>query len=268
MGINVLSLFDGMSCGRLALQRAGIEVDNYYSSEIDKWAIKVADDNWPQDTMNRLGDINNWREWDIDWGSIDLVIGGSPCQGFSYAGDQLAFDDERSKLYFMFEDIVREKKPRWWFLENVRMKPEHIKTLSDRLGVQEVKINSSLVSAQNRVRYYWFNWDVENVVDENITLQDIIPEAKGVWTWPRGWNKGGCRECNKCPTLTTSSWQHNFKWFDENNNLYKFTPEECEDFQTVPVGYTKGVSDNQRYKILGNGWTVDVIAHILEGIKK
>ena len=167
-----------MSCGRIALQRAGISVDKYYSSEIDKHAIKVADANWPQDTQNRLGDVTEWRNWDIDWSSIDLLIGGSPCQGFSFAGKQLAFDDPRSKLFFTYVDIlnhIKKYNPKVKFLlENVKMKKDHLDVITDLLGVEPVLINSALVSAQNRQRYYWCNWYVEQPEDKNIFWSDVM----------------------------------------------------------------------------------------------
>lgn len=259
--MNVLSLFDGMSCGQLALQKAGIEVDNYFASEIDKNAIKVTQHNFPNTVQ--LGSIEGWRDWDLP--KIDLVLAGSPCQGFSYSGKQLAFNDPRSKLYFTFEEILKEYNPKNFLLENVRMKQESLDVISERLNVEPVKINSNLVSAQNRVRYYWSNIDFKEPDNKNITLQDIIPEAKGVWVWPRGFNKGGFIERNTCPTITTSSWHLNFMWFDEGYNKYKFTAEQVEQLQTVPVGYTSQVSYAQRIKLLGNGWTVDVISHILRG---
>lgn len=258
----VLSLFDGMSCGRIALERAGFDVEKYYASEVDQHAITVSKKNYPDNI--HLGSVVEWKTWDIDWDSIDLIIGGSPCQGFSLSGKQLAFDDPRSMLYFVFEDIINEANPSFWMLENVRMKPEHLDTITERLGVSPQKINSNLVSGQNRVRYYWFNWNAPEPADQNITLQDVIQDAKGVWVYPRGYNKGGYRKTDKCPTITTSSWQSNFKWFDESGYKHKFTPEDVEALQTVPNGYTQGVSNTQRYKMLGNGWTVDVISHILK----
>jgi len=174
--MNILSLFDGMSCGRVALDRAGIKVDNYYSSEIDKYAIQIADKNYPQDTCNRLGDVTNWKEWELP--KIDLLIGGSPCQGFSFAGKQLNFDDPRSKLFFEFVDILKAYKPKYFLLENVKMKKEYQDVISGYLGVEPIEINSALVSAQNRKRLYWTN--IPNVTqpeDKGIMLKDIILEA-------------------------------------------------------------------------------------------
>jgi len=141
--MNVLSLFDGMSCGRIALSRAGIKVDNYYASELDKYAIKVTQANWPNTIQ--LGDVTKWREWDIDWSSIDLLIGGSPCQGFSFAGKQLAFNDPRTALFFVYVDIlnhIRTVNPDVKFLlENVKMKQEYLYVISEYLNCKPVFIN-------------------------------------------------------------------------------------------------------------------------------
>lgn len=179
-GLVVLSLFDGISCGMVALKRAGIAVKRYYAAEIDKFAIQVSEDNWPD--IIRLGDVENWREWDIDWSTITLLIGGSPCQGFSFAGKQLAFDDPRSKLFFVYVDILNhieavQGRDIKFLLENVRMKQEHQDVISAYLDVKPVCINSALVSAQNRVRYYWCSWNVAQPDDRNIELKDIIVDG-------------------------------------------------------------------------------------------
>tara|TARA_R110000764_G_scaffold65919_2_gene137704 strand:+ start:76 stop:1206 length:1131 start_codon:yes stop_codon:yes gene_type:complete len=174
--MKVLSLFDGMSCGRIALDSAGINVTSYHASELDKYAIQVTQANWPETVQ--LGDVTQWREWDIDWKGIDLLIGGSPCQGFSFAGKQLAFDDPRSKLFFVYVDIlkhIRTLNPDVKFmLENVRMKKEYLAIISEQLGVEPVFINSALVSAQNRQRFYWANWKIEQPEDKGILLADIL----------------------------------------------------------------------------------------------
>lgn len=316
--MNVLSLFDGMSCGRIALERVGIKVDNYFASEIDKNAIKVSEHNYPD--IVRLGDVTKWEDWDIDFSKIDLLIAGSPCQGFSMAGKQLAFDDPRSALYFVFEDIlnkIRSVNPRVKFLlENVRMKKEHKDVITSRLGVSPVAINSNLFSAQNRPRVYWTNIEFDlnmadkgeylhNILDQEVDEKYFIKAGRLKWLkefgevkekagyvafnplkakcltvrgepswnttyilqWPRGTNKGGIRAINgKTPSLTTSSWPANNLLLNEGM-VRKLTPEECEKLQTVPVGYTSCVSDTQRYKMLGNGWTVSVIEHIFNGLK-
>jgi DNA-cytosine methyltransferase len=175
--LNVLSCFDGMSCGQESLKQLEIPVGKYYSSELDKYAMAVTQHNHP-DTI-QVGDITNWRDWDIDWSEIDLIFGGSPCQGFSFAGKQLAFDDPRSKLFFVFVEIINHIKkvnPNVKFLlENVRMKQEYLDIISEYIGVQPVKINSALVSAQNRVRYYWTNIaELEQPEDRGILLKDIL----------------------------------------------------------------------------------------------
>lgn len=320
--VNVLSLFDGMSCGRIALDRAGFEVGNYYASELDKHAIKVTQANWPETVQ--LGDVTKWKEWDIDWAGIDLLIGGSPCQGFSFAGKQLAFDDPRSKLFFVYVDIlnhIRSLNPDVKFLlENVKMKKECLAVITEQLGVEPVFINSALVSAQNRQRYYWANWDFGQPEDKGIVLADII--ESGVVDRDKSWcidanyckggnlksyfekhrrqlvfelskinprcldvtiNENGIRphrgdkrksgiselgrmlltDGKKSYAFTTS---HMPKLVDQLG-YRKLTPVECERLQTVPAGYTAHVSSTHRYKMLGNGWTVDVIAHILRGIR-
>jgi DNA-cytosine methyltransferase len=361
----VLSLFDGISCGRLALDKAGIEYDKYYASEIDKHAIKVAAHNYP-DTVE-LGDINKWREWTIDWSMVDLILAGSPCQGFSFAGKQLAFDDPRSKLFFVFLDILNHVKtvnPKVKFLlENVVMKKEFQEIITEKIGVEPILINSALLSAQNRKRLYWANWKIDQPQDKHILLKDIVetsdaykcaritgrkinPETgrrddynekldtqqriepriddkAGTLTTvqkdnvlilqrARGNNPGGLRaENGKTPCMSANSWQDNNhlikidsyspncqrqinknkKALHEksialctNSNLTgsgvtpldngdgihvrKLTPVECERLQTVPDNYTAAASNAQRYRMLGNGWTVDVIAHILSFLSK
>ena len=142
--MNVLSLFDGMSCGQIALQKLGIQVDNYFASEIDKHAIKVAKHNFPNTV--HLGDVTQVKASDLP--KIDLLIGGSPCQGFSFAGKQLNFEDPRSKLFFEFVRLLKECKPEYFLLENVRMKKDYQDIISEHLGVEPILINSALMSAQ------------------------------------------------------------------------------------------------------------------------
>ena len=413
--MNVLSLFDGMSCGRLALERAGFPVTNYFASEIDKFAIQVAQANYP-DTVH-LGDVTGVKAHKngdlfvpLDRGyKIDLLIGGSPCQGFSWAGKRLNFDDPRSALFFEYVRLLRELKPRWFLLENVNMKQEHQDVITEHLGVKPVRINSNLVSAQNRDRLYWTNIPVRSMPEnKRIYLKDILedgwtdrekshcidanyfkggnlesyfqknrrqlvfdfaqddglilageadlkghdynrrvyhPDGKAptlcansggnlepkILQVPRGNNKGGVKgKDGKVPTLSGSSWEHNNfvlypaaivgrrlkdgvrddkdvsvpitqclevhesggkarclstvekdtlvsplpegrypdAYSEEMRLMWrKLTPIECERLQTVPDGYTAHVSNTQRYRMLGNGWTVDVICHLLEGMK-
>jgi len=171
--MNVLSLFDGMSCGMIALDRLGIKVDNYYASEIDKYAIQVSQANYPD--IIQVGDITKLDLSTLP--KIDLVMGGSPCQGFSFAGKQLAFDDPRSALFFEFVKCVDTLKPKYFLLENVRMKKEYLDIISEYMGVEPIFINSSLVSAQSRQRYYWTNIpNVEQPKERGIVLRDILED--------------------------------------------------------------------------------------------
>ena len=281
--MNVLSLFDGMSCGHIALDRLGIKVDKYYSAEIDKYAMKVTDRNYP-DTI-QLGDVN--KIYGKDLPKIDLLLGGSPCQGFSYAGKQLNFNDPRSALFFEFVRLLKECKPKYFLLENVRMKKEYQDVISEHLGVKPIFINSSLVSAQNRERLYWTNIRVMSIPDnKHIVLTDIL-EADA--TEPMLSNVyGGFKEKNprvhyeKSVTIRTASGGGHIPSVKlkkgaatkdsvvaySKEEYRKLTPLECERLQTVPEGYTEGVSITQRYKMLGNGWTVDVIVHLLKNIKE
>tara|TARA_B100002019_G_scaffold131804_1_gene113317 strand:- start:7098 stop:8387 length:1290 start_codon:yes stop_codon:yes gene_type:complete len=426
MGIKVLSLFDGMSCGQLALQRLGIEVDTYYASEIDKFAIQVAQANFP-DTI-QVGDVCNLNPKDFK--DVDLILAGSPCQGFSFAGKQLAFDDPRSALFFEFIRLLKEIKPKYFLLENVRMKQEFQDVITDQVSVcypefqggdlfggkiKPILINSALVSAQNRLRLYWTNIpNIEQPIDKNIILEDILVKEdtegyalsdvanKRAKDNPRsrafkpGQEKSGALLANqykqstdslyalkkpkqvgkikdggqgnriysqdgkssslsaqsggtagvgntlietkpkqvgvavdinghdilkrvyspegKSPTLNTmgggnrepkvlsGAWRarsydekgQRVKWKDskpkqmlelrkdqksnsigsvqkdsvvvEDLSWRKLLPIECERLQTVPDNYTNHVSTSQRLKMLGNGWTIDVIAHILKNM--
>ena len=348
--ITVLSLFDGMSCWRLALERAWIPVAYYYASEIDRYAIEVSENNRPD--VIQVGDVREIRvKSDIkatgivrrpdgdtnvyvgDTG-LDLLIGGSPCQWFSNAGKGLNFKDHRSKLFFEFVRILNEAKPRYFLLENVPMKEEWIKIINQHLGgIQPTVINSSLVSAQSRERLYRIGKRVGERYkmiyiplpeDKKLTLKDILQDKveesyyinkekvqntdtkqsnflkkillnihpsgkgmngnvynpehksptlttnKGEWIkiiqLPRGKNIWGIME-NKTPTLSANLWQHN-NLLQELYRVRRLTPIECEILQTLPDNYTEWVSNSQRYKMLWNGRTVDVIAHILREIFK
>lgn len=390
MGLKVLSLFDGISCGKVALERAGISVDKYYASEIDAPALAVSKAR--HSDIIQLGDVKNWRNWDIDLGSIDLLIGGSPCQGFSIAGKQLNFADQRSKLFFEYLGIlnaIRAKNPNVLFLlENVKMKDEYRRAISNCIGADPIEIDSALLSAQRRKRLYWTNIEgVTQPKDKGIMLKDIVHENADLdvamskswckWFTERAeyliekqyvtvspekaatmtarqfisWNGNFILEClekyivpfdktlkilekevergkvgyfnkdsqgnrvyyihNKAVTLCGEAGgrgaktgcylfgcitperiekRQNGQRFNEGNKFYtltaqdkhgvlvegyirKLTPVECERLQTLPDNYTsaelngKPLSDNKRYKMLGNGWTVDVIAHILSFIK-
>lgn len=275
--MNVLSLFDGMSCGQIALERAGIHVDKYFASEIDKYAIKITQKNYPNTIQ--LGDVRDIRGKDLP--KIDLLMGGSPCQGFSFAGKQLNFDDPRSKLFFEFVRLLKECDPDYFLLENVKMKKEYQDVIADCLGVEPMKINSSLVSAQNRVRLYWTNIPlVRQPEDKGITWGNIrehnappnfyYTEKGLLWLDRHGkrknkklriWDDG-----EKCQMIEASHYKNyssqRFFGIYDTHGLRYITPLECERAQTVPDNYTSCVSNTQRYKMLGNGWTVDVVAHI------
>ena len=323
--MRVVSLFDGMACGYEALKRAGITPSLYYAAEIDKYAIQIAKKNHPW--IIHMGDVTQWREWNIDWSKIDLLIGGSPCQGFSFAGKQLAFDDPRSKLFFVYVDILNHIKslnPNVKFLlENVKMKKEYLAVISEQVGVAPVFINSALVSAQNRQRYYWANWEFEQPEDKGILLKDIL-ETHGVGTIKNlgeyderndkamcidaNYHKGvdnhgqstmikggritgrflidGVRQDGKMDSVAGLTTQRLEVREDDKSNCIstvqkdsivvqvdelhyrKLTPIECERLQTLPDRYSEGVSNTSRYRMLGNGWTCDVVAHIFRSLPK
>ena len=345
--MNVLSLFDGMSCGRIALERLGIPVDNYYASEIDKYAIEVSQANYPD--IIQVGDVTELDTSTLP--KIDLIMGGSPCQGFSFAGKQLAFDDPRSALFFEFVRCVKELQPKYFLLENVRMKKEYLDVISEYMGVEPIMINSALVSAQNRVRFYWTNIPgIEQPEQRGIVLKDILEKKeveglsdkaidymnrssdkwsggktrkdiyikhesekgmcltanmhKGVpygviavdkekkqltikeatkkgyttiedgdcfdMTFPNSKTRRGRNMKDKSNCLTAANYDYmRYEHSDEDKEVYwrKLTPVECERLQTVPDNYTNHVSNTQRYKMLGNGWTIEVITHILKNME-
>lgn len=323
----VLSLFDGIGCGQVALQRAGIRVDQYFASEIDKYAIKVTLKTFPNTVevgditkLSYSNDVLTSEIGKIHIGQIGLVMGGSPCQGFSFAGRGLNFSDPRSQLFFEFVRLLREVNPKYFLLENVRMKKEFQDVISKELGVEPIMINSALVSAQNWVRLYWTNIQgITQPEDRHSYLRDIIESGDvnrdKAYCIDANYFKGGnlksyfekarkqlvieksqqsskrlmvrCVQVGeadlkgndsikrvysingKSPTLTTMGGGHREPKISEDNITWrKLTPLECERLQTLPDGYTEGISNTQRYKALGNGWTVDVIAHILSFIPK
>lgn len=315
--VTVLSLFDGMSCGQIALKELGIPVKKYYASEIDKFAIKQTQHNFPNTIQ--LGDVTKWMNWDVDWKSIDLVLAGSPCQGFSFAGKQLAFDDQRSKLFFVFVDILNHirkyNKEVSFLFENVRMKKEYIAVINSYLNTEPILINSALVSAQNRKRLYWSNIcrKIDPPNDRGVLLRDILetdvpekyyvseavlnritrrkystpkidPDKTGVLNTKN--NSGemsldsgttfisidGKSPAQRSSTGRSLDKKHNFRFIELDitggkKNIRRLTPVECSRLQTIPAWYEWVVSDTQIYKMLGNGWTVEVIKHILSYLK-
>jgi len=343
--MNILSAFDGLSGAQIASERAGLPVENYFSCEIDKYAVKVTQANYP--ATIQLGNIIDVKSSDLP--KIDLLIGGSPCQGFSFAGKGLNFKDHRSALFFEYIRLLRECEPTYFLLENVRMKKEYRDEISRIVGVEPIMINSSLVSAQNRNRLYWTNIPgVKQPEDEGVFLRDVIfsDGFPVIYQGPRDFNNGGLK-FNKSPSVTSSSFEHNNMIFQRGhgrttggvtvkrkspcvscsfaNNVYKyihtekaisymnravgggrshwdfkhhsdvrndksstvvanffkgvpynvlkdwgcirkFHPVEVERLQTIPDDYTNHVSDTQRYKMIGNGFTIDVVAHILSHV--
>ena len=324
--MNVLSLFDGMSCGQIALDKLGIKVDNYFASEIDKYAMQVTQKNYPN--TKQIGNVINVKG--VDLPKIDLLYGGSPCQSFSLAGDGSGFDG-KSKLFWEFVRLLKETKPTYFLLENVKMKKEWERVITNALGIEPVLINSRILSAQNRPRLYWTNIpNIKQPNDLGIVLSDILLEEKDVeekfflsdkainymdrlrngkprWEYHKNPVNGkaacltanmfkgvpygvmkleGCdqvatlemKACDsvkrvygkmgKSPCLTTMEGGHRQpKIFDDTRMIArKLTPLECERLQTIPDNYTDIVSNSQRYKMIGNGWTVDVIAHIFKNI--
>lgn len=274
--MNVLSLCDGISCGRIALERAGIKVDKYYASEINEPSIKVALDNYPD--IIELGDIRNWDKWDIQWKDIDLLIGGTPCQDFSQLGkEKLNFDGERSGLFFEYVNIlnhIRQFNPNIKFmLENVKMKSDWADLISSHLGVDYVYINSSDFSAQMRARYYWCNWEIPAWKDKGILFKDIITdgyvEKDKSWCMLESWNRFAKNPESLLRRYKKSLTPLIFNSPDCNPEKGFRTPNitEAERLQTVPEGYTKSVQPHIGMGLLGNGWTVDVISHILKRLK-
>lgn len=283
--LKVLSLFDGISCGQVALERAEIPVEVYYASEIDKHAIQITQKNYPNTIQ--LGDVTNWRNWNVNFNEIDLIIGGSPCQGFSYAGKMLNFNDERSKLFFVYVDIlnyIKQLNPNVKFLlENVKMKQEYQDVISEYLGVKPIRINSELVSAAKRDRLYWSN--IENITiptDKNITFDDIKEDVdnwlsdeyiRKVDNWKaqqkpiKEATHIGKKQKLKPLTARGFNQSHSGMLLITDGIKYRYmTTSEAEKAMTVPVNYTEGISERERARCLGNGWTVDIIAHIFGGL--
>lgn len=283
--MNVLSLFDGMSCGQIALDKLGIKVDNYFASEIDKYAIQVTQKNYPN--TKQLGDVTKVKGEDLP--NIDLLIGGSPCQGFSISGNKLNFDDERSKLFFEFVRLIDEVKPKYFMLENVGSMDSNVRDkISNILGCKPLHINSKLLSAQHRNRYYWTNIPQSEIVLNDIKYKDVLESNVDkkyyysekvlnrldlneiVRSGKAGYKCKGI-EVDKCPPIVARHYKgmqsQHYPVIKELDGFRKLTPVECERMQTIPDNYTDLVSDTQRFKMIGNGWTVDVIAHIFKNLK-
>lgn len=307
--MNVLSLFDGMSCGQIALNKLGVNVDEYFASEVDKYAIFVTKKNFP--STQHIGDVRNINSKSLP--SIDLLIGGSPCQNFSFSGSKKGMTTKenieivsldqylslkregfefngQSYLFWEYVRLLQEVKPKYFLLENVNMSAKWKNLISEILGVQPIKIQSSLVSAQSRTRLYWTN--IPNVTlpeNKGVVLKDILEPKEEfklpqhlqdrlkVYSKPKGIVYGDTKkpttkigqrdECFSMESISgclTATMYKQPPQYIYNGEVYKLSPIDCEKLQNVPVGYTEGVSNSQRYKMLGNGWTVDVIVHILK----
>lgn len=297
--MNVLSLFDGISCGQLALERAGVKVDKYYASEIKKYAIKVTQNHYSNTIQ--LGDVTKisyndgilyTENGNFEVGEIDLLIGGSPCQNFSTARAMMCEIDglkgEKSRLFFEYLRLLKEIKPKYFLLENVKMKKESEKELNQYLGVEGLHINSRLVSFQNRPRIYWTNIPgVTMPPDKGISFQDFkdtdfqycknfkvnkTPSREKMWNNGEGKNKiGTCQNITNADKIYCITRKQDRS---PNSGLVEFdgfcrylTRREIELGQTLPIGYTDCLSYNQMQDVCGDGWTVDVVAHLFEGLK-
>ena len=278
--MNVLSLFDGISCGMVALERAGIQVDRYKAYEIDENAIKISKFNYPQ--IERGGDVFNAEYHE---GEFDLLIGGSPCTYWSIAQTKNRETTSSGLGWNLFSQYVRalkEAKPKYFLYENNFSMSKEIKAeITKTLGVEPIYINSSLVSGQNRKRLYWTN--IPNVTvpdDRKIMLNDVVDFSKesfrpvGDWVWKKWGDKKKIEmlhdiHSKKSHTLTTSATHSMAYYLNEDKTMYcNLTVSDWERLQTLPVGYCGNapVKKGAKYKAIGNGWTVDVIAHIFRGL--
>lgn len=286
MGITVLSLFDGISCGMVALERAGIEVDKYIAYEIEHNAIEISKKNYPE-IVRGGGDVTK-EDFTKYKGKIDILIGGSPCQNLCSCGNRKGLEGEESRLFFDYVRALYETEAKWFLLENnATMTKENQDIITGIMGVEPIYINSNLLTAQERKRLYWTNIpDIKQPEDKGIFLRDIVQpreekkeyecykrmmaKEEGTLAHKKAWSQVKTLD-QKSRALTTAqnisnSGATNIKYSD--TEYYILTPLECERLQTLPDNYTEGVSNTQRYKAIGNGWTVDVIAHIFKYLKK
>lgn len=283
MKIRVLSLFDGISCGMVALERAGFEVEEYTAYEIEHNAITISEKNYPQ--IVHCGDVTK-ADFTQYKGKIDILIGGSPCQNLCSCGNREGLEGEESRLFYDYVRALYETEAKWFLLENnATMTRENQDIITEIMGVEPIYINSNLLSAQERKRLYWTNIPgIEQPEDKGLVLRDIVQpqeekkeyecfdrmaaKVKGTLAYKKAWSQVRTLD-EKSRALTTSqsisnSGATNVKYSE--NEYYILTPVECERLQTLPDNYTEGVSNTQRYKAIGNGWTVDVIAHIFKNL--
>ena len=281
--MNVLSLFDGMSCGQIALNKAGIKYDNYFASEIKKHAIETTQINYP-DTI-QLGDVTKIKASDLP--KIDLLIGGSPCQDFSQANiERSGLKGIKSNLFFEYYRLLKELKPTYYLLENVIMLPEHFAALSNYMQTYPFETNGALVSAALRRRLFWTNigpfyndmfgfrhCDIPQPKDKKIYLQDIIEDgfvcvkkSDSLLTKRENYSnlKRVKKRYGKLPLGTIIFNDKTFTIDDKIRNFYQF---ELERLHNIPEGYTRNLSVNKAHDLIGDGWTVDIIVHILQFLK-
>lgn len=280
--MNVLSLFDGMSCGRIALERAGIKVNNYYASEIKKHAIKVSKENYP--SIIQLGDIEKIDLMYLKSLKIDLLIGGSPCKGISSLNQkQQGLLHKESRLFWRYLEILKAIKPKYFLLENTHGNKESTNTITEEMKCKPHSINSKLFTAQNRPRYYWTNIEFNTKIDDKgITTKDVlidnnreeIPSNRlkwitgksGISSIQKGYTKVNPYPKSGCLTANGhKKWNCNY--IEENGKYFYLTKNELERLQTIPIGYTDSLTYDEAYDVIGDGWTVDVIAHIFKGLK-
>jgi len=276
--MNVVSYFDGISCGQIALDKLNIKIDNYFAYEIDKKAIEVTLRNYP--STKQMGDVCSAKLNKLP--KIDLLIGGSPCQGFSSIGKQLNFYDKRSKLFFEFVKAKEFLKPKYFFLENVSMKKEWLNIINEKLGVEPIKINSKYFTGQNRPRYYWTNIPFTDYEKKNIPIKfsselfnkvNPVPFVKRKTSMfkklPNFFNPYNLSELKNAPTLTSTGNRQTTSasiFYQKNNEFYMANSSYWELLQGIPKDYTKGYSENIRKNLLGNGWTVTVVKHFFQSL--
>lgn len=288
--MKILSLFDGISCARVALERAGIPVESYYASEVDKYAIQISNKNY-NDIIN-LGSVSDLDVNDYDFTDVDLLIGGSPCQDLSISKSKTrkGLDGDKSSLFYEYVRILREVEPKWFILENVAsMSDESRDIISQELGVQPIELNAKDFSAQNRARYFWTNIPVQQPTElSSLVIEDILEEVVDEKYYYSGFPvdikdvtknvigtigvaghdilKRIYNRNSKSATVTTCAGGNTQHKIIHNARVRKLTPVEYERLQGLPTDYTKGLSDSQRYKCCGNAFNVDVVAHILSFI--
>ena len=280
--MNVVSLFNGMNTGRQALENVGIKVNKYYSSEIKPYAIELTQHHFP-DTI-QVGDVTKWKEWDIDWKSIDLILSGSPCQDLSAAGKRAGINGSKSSLFFVFVEILEHIKTLnpnvLFFQENVGSASKlDVGIMSRALGVYPCRINSKLVTAQLRDRYYWSNiktketmfdivTDIPQPKDKGIMFKDIVTggnvDTDKHTCLNTGSGKGGSQKYLKHRNETTGM----LTLIQENELVRTVNKIEMCRLQGFPDDYCDILTTAKAGSLLGDGWTLPIIEHIFNFIEQ